>query len=1132
MKSRVLIGLFIFYTAVSLYAQKGTPFISNYTESGDFETQIWSICQDDKNIMLFANRKGIITYNGSKWEIIHTPSIPTALKKNPINNLIYVGANDNYGFLRKNSKGFYQYISISGDSANVGVITDIHFVDSSIYFYGDRTIVRHKLADHSYENHWNAKDSRPFTGLISTSKNTFINVHNEGLYRLEDDTLFPIVTGYWLKTSEILFSLPYNEKRILIGTDKNILYLFDGIKFYHYNVKDNGYLKESIISDAIVITDSLYAFATLDGGVEVVNKISQKVAYTINYQNGLPDDEIFALGTDNNHGLWLSHEYGVSRVDFSLPIRNFSQYPGLEGNLTSSIRFQNQLYVATSEGIYYLTEVKDYSEAEVLIRLKSTKKKKISAIPKTKIAEEKTEAEETETSRPIQKFFSSLFSKKQEDEIIKEEEKPLEIKEVITKPKEISKPRYIRKKVKTLRSISYIYKKVYGIDEKCKQLVAYTDGILVATNSGLYKIEEHKAEPIVKGPYINQIELTETPEHFYIATNTGFFSLDYTNYEFVSTFDLIDFQETVYSVLVEENTIWLGGDNKIHRFNLNADFEPIDYKTYAVNTLYPEKYVLQKYGEEIRLFLEAGIYRFDPNFDSFILADKELYSIEQKFRLILSQHNNPWVQSGQQYICLNNDLLPNKNVQKLMRIFSEIYSIYMDRYNDLWIINSENQLYRIEDEKCQSLKPDFDIFVDKVQDEEGLFLDHFNIILEPENNSLSFNIIAPFYQKEHSVQYQYYVMGLMKHWSKWSTNPDIHLLVKSGNYTLQVKAKDLWGNTSKVKTIPFSIKPKFTETILFYFLIALFITISVLILIKIRERTLQHDKKILEQKVRERTAEIAEQKEEIEAQRDEITTQRDEIFSQKEEITSSINYASKIQKAMLPFTDLFNQSFSEHFILLKPRDIVSGDFYWAAADKDRVYFTAADCTGHGVPGALMSMLGISSLNEVINQYKNLKAFEILNILKERIIASLHQTGKQGESKDGMDLAFCIYHKHQNLLEFAGAFNPLILIREGEITEIRGDRMPIGIYRTDRKSFTNHEIKIQKGDTVYLFSDGYADQFGGERGEKFKSRNLKELLMLIHEQPLIEQKHILEENFEKWQGRFEQLDDVILIGIKF
>jgi len=246
---------------------------------------------------------------------------------------------------------------------------------------------------------------------------------------------------------------------------------------------------------------------------------------------------------------------------------------------------------------------------------------------------------------------------------------------------------------------------------------------------------------------------------------------------------------------------------------------------------------------------------------------------------------------------------------------------------------------------------------------------------------------------------------------------------------------------------------------------------------------------------------------------------------QFQEITSSIVYASRIQMAMLPEDHHFRNSFSDYFIIFNPRDIVSGDFYWIGEDEKHVFFTVADCTGHGVPGAFMSTLGISTLDEIITNNPDLKANAVLNLLREKIKMALHQTGKQGEANDGMDVAFCILHKDRKTLEFSVAYYSLFLFQKGEFTEYRADRMPIGIYYGEKESFTNYEIDVQKGDTIYIFSDGFADQFGGPKKTKYMKYNLKKLLSEIHYKPMAEQQTILKDEFEKWKGSSNQIADV-------
>lgn len=291
---------------------------------------------------------------------------------------------------------------------------------------------------------------------------------------------------------------------------------------------------------------------------------------------------------------------------------------------------------------------------------------------------------------------------------------------------------------------------------------------------------------------------------------------------------------------------------------------------------------------------------------------------------------------------------------------------------------------------------------------------------------------------------------------------------------------------------------------------------------------------------------------------EEIMRQRDKITEQNQEITDSILYARRIQNAILPPDDLLKKALRDYFILNKPRDIVSGDFYWLTYRNGQAIIAAADCTGHGVPGAFMSMLGIASLNEIVNKNEHIAANEVLNKLRENIIHSLHQTGKEGEQKDGMDMTICIFDKNTYECQFAGANNPAYFVRpksqtkniaeiisfeqgdveskikivetdKYELLEIKPDKMPIGIYGTEIRPFTNNIIKLEENNAIYIFSDGFADQFGGPKGKKFKYLQFKEILLETQELPMEKQKEELNSRIEAWRGDLSQIDDILVIG---
>jgi CheY-like chemotaxis protein len=288
-----------------------------------------------------------------------------------------------------------------------------------------------------------------------------------------------------------------------------------------------------------------------------------------------------------------------------------------------------------------------------------------------------------------------------------------------------------------------------------------------------------------------------------------------------------------------------------------------------------------------------------------------------------------------------------------------------------------------------------------------------------------------------------------------------------------------------------------------------------------KEKLILNQNEMLERQVAERTVEISHQKELIEIK--------------NREILDSIHYAKRLQEAILPPEKLVKQFLPDSFVLYKPKDIISGDFYWINTiddgEREKVLFAVADCTGHGVAGALMSMLGVSLLNQIVSEKNIYTPSLILDQLHKSVIDALKQT--QNDSHDGMDIAIICFDKNKNEIEYAGANRPLWILHSDEIKIFTPDKLPIGGLQIERtQSFLNHNIQLSKNDILYLFTDGYADQFGGDGGKKMMTQKFREVLLSIRDKNLHEQKIYLEKYFDNWKGAKEQIDDMLVAGIRF
>ena len=357
--------------------------------------------------------------------------------------------------------------------------------------------------------------------------------------------------------------------------------------------------------------------------------------------------------------------------------------------------------------------------------------------------------------------------------------------------------------------------------------------------------------------------------------------------------------------------------------------------------------------------------------------------------------------------------------------------------------------------------------------------------------------------------------------SSVSVNEELRLFVHQNNDIIQQKANQY-------------VKPLFIIGLIVTLIVGLFSFLTTNKIINSYESQIEKQNTELKdaiEEIHQQKGSIIKQNKELEKQRDITQKQHDTIAHKNKEINDSINYAKRIQTATLPTSEIDKSIIDEHFILFLPKDIVSGDFYWYHDFEEHTVVTAVDCTGHGVPGAFMSMIGVSFLNEIIIEKKILDAGQILNMMRNRVVTALDQTNKISGASDGMDMAICVIEKKTKKMQFSGAFNPMLCIRNNEIVEIKGDRMPIGIYAKMKNNFKTHTFDLQLNDKIYLFSDGYPDQFGGSKGRKFMIKNFKFFLQEINELPMNEQKNILESSLENWKGKFDQIDDILVIGFK-
>lgn len=568
---------------------------------------------------------------------------------------------------------------------------------------------------------------------------------------------------------------------------------------------------------------------------------------------------------------------------------------------------------------------------------------------------------------------------------------------------------------------------------------------------------------------------------YWIATKSGVFVLDLKN-EKVTNYNSenIDSQKIsnnlVYDIIQDkENKIWIATSAGVDIFDpKTSNFSHIVRNPDSLNTL-TDNFVVsicEDFEGNIWFGTQTGITKFLKK-DSLFINFPNVKSLKDNlvYEILQDKNNNLWfgTQNGLiRYNPQNEEFKAFSLQDGLQSVEFNLNACFLSENGEVFFggMNGFNSFFP-DSLKPNAFKPPLVFTKFEKTNKKGKFLiniyENPEIVLNHSDFAFTIEFSALDFTNPEMNRYAYMMEGVSDEWIDIGTRRFVPFMnLSPGKYVFRVKGTNndgIWNETGI--EIPITVRPPWWRSILAYIIYAVILGIVVILFIKIREKQLIKEKNVLEQNVKERTQVIENQKEKIE--------------KTHSEITASINYASRIQGAMLPSCENLKDLFSEYFIIYKPKDIVSGDFYWIRKINKYIVFAAADCTGHGVPGAFVSMLGISLLNEIIPKKEVTKPNEVLEILRENIKIQLQQTEEDYTSRDGMDIALCIFDTTTNILQYAGANNGIYIVNQatGETNHQKPTKNPIGIYVKERP-FANSEIEYQKDDVIYLFSDGYHD----------------------------------------------------------
>ncbi|MFO7829821.1 MAG: SpoIIE family protein phosphatase [Bacteroidales bacterium] len=1077
----------IVFSSFGQINEYGVPFIKNFTtEEYKAAEQNWAVCMDKRGVVYFGNNEdGVLEFDGSSWNKI--PILNNSIVRSlaaDTNGNIYVGAVGDFGYLAPDIKGKMHYNSLykeEFDSLDIGDVFKTYTRGNEVYFCAGSNILKFK--DRELDKIY--RDT--LGGFLSFMIKDHLYVGNywKGLNELRDDTILLAKGGEFYKEKDIFVLLPINENELFVGTMEHGHYLYniqtgesrDIANINKTFTKLSNFLNEALLYNGLKLKNGNLVLTTISNGCIIINS-EGKIINHFNKENGLADATVTSAFESTNGILWLSLFNSLSYIELNSPFKKFDEKQGIEGMIVDVERFNGTLYVATSLGLYH-----QYFDENGLPRFET---------------------------------------------------------------------------VKSIDGMVWTLNKISLNDNKTV--------LLAGTRLNVYQVVNHqntKNLNINSREWINCSSISQSNKDkniIYIGYKDGLASIKYSDGRWIpqEPFKQIDGNQIETVAQDQNGVLWLGtGLNGIIKFDINKD----SVKRYDKHNGLPsnDRNKTHFVNNDIIITTNKGLFTYDKQNDTIIRYSgfrKKYLNRSDRISNIYEQNDSTfWIFSqypkesnlGVNIEYVEKVILSDTNIRVINIPFKRLnkftfLNASLDTNDQIWFATANAAIhYNSTDEKkfkefYNSLVRKVSIQMDSVtfwgtnySDTSKMVLsfeqpDHLKYTFDYKHNIITFNFSSPYYPIE-DINYSFMLDGFDDSWSPWDTKTEKEYTnLREGKYTFKVKARNIYGIESDVATYEFTIMPPWYRTILAFIVYFILAALLVVVIVKVYTRRLELEKIRLEQIVKERTEEVVKQK-------DEIEKQRDEIADKNRSITDSIEYASRIQTAVLPSNDFANEVLPEHFILFRPRDIVSGDFYWMTKKDNLLVLIAADCTGHGVPGAFMSMLGVSFLNEIVNRHEVTSANVILNSLRADVKKTLGQEGKEGEAKDGMDLALCILDLEKMKLQYAGAYNPLYIFRNNELIEVKADRMPIGIYVKEKDSFTNHEIDLQKGDVFYIFSDGYQDQFGGEDGSKFKTKNFKQLLLEIHQKPMSEQREILNSTIDDWRGEWEQVDDIIIMGVR-
>lgn len=1089
----VLITLFCLLVTAQTVAQ-------NITTKGQINTrhysinefgsaaQIWTGLQATNGNLLFGNRQDILSYNGLEWSKIKTDTEKTNKEVSEncaktfvaklylaSDDKVYVGRDNNFGYLNYSSKGELVYYPVfyGGIKNEIGKVWNVFELgDNSILFAAEKGIYIYKNKNATkltlpsgFENLICKTSCRILNGFLFVYQNntSFKNRHEKYLY-------YDLIAN---KIKEIKIPVGIEIKNIRGSFQlDNCWYIKDVMKtlvsvqqkrtgeIIWKNLEPSQFSSISKFFSNSVSKSGKFLINNTENEGLILGDLQGNIIREFNLNDELANLSVTHSFFDKNYNLWLCLGNGIQFFETGSPLTYFNKKEGVNSQTECIDFLSGKTFIGTHDGIvspsihnnrWFMKRTGGLNEIIFDIEsIQTDKGKKTLIIGYNGIYEYDFNRDSTKS---VTGLYAFAFEKnpKNKNSLFLLLENGLGLLE-LQKDNTWKYTSYVEDAGGETISLAYLNDKIY-FSIRGKGLGIY--------NLKTKKFTKHQIPQLSHEDKNNNFFVEVFRDEIFVGTADGIFTFDENTSKFTK--------------FAPENHLRVKGmKNTIHRM-VNIDDEQ----------------------------LWVVIYQ-DEN-------DEKFQNVTGWFE----KHGNNW-----EWISWPLSGLKNAGL---------VYAIEKNPLeNEVWIGANEG-LYVLNLNAIRKNRNAYRVQFDRMEVNGKIF--RYNVLegksfegLAYSQNSFKFIFSTNSHSSIAPTNYSYKLEGFNDQWSQWSPlNFANFEKIPEGKYTLLVKAKSAYGIESEVLRYEITVFPPWYRTIyayIFYFIALVFVVYFVSHLATQRVK-IQNQK--LEETVQERTKEIAEQNHQLEIQ-------KEEIMAKTMDILDSIHYAKRIQTTILPNDSRLKELFNDYFVFYRPKDIVSGDFYWAKETEKTILFSAVDCTGHGVPGALVSIVGNNGLLRATNEFQLTEPSDILDKLREIVIAAFRAEGTS-DVKDGMDIALCSIDKKTGLLKYAGANNDCIIIRNGEIIELKPDKQPIGQF-IDAKPFTQKEFQLEEGDCVYMTTDGYVDQFGGDKMKKFKSKPFKALLSSIYHLEMDKQLEEIQSSFDNWKQDIEQVDDVCVFAVKY